>query len=98
MKMIGLLAAWTLAFCVSANAQTKTKDYSERIIVADGPTWTYCINMSARAHDCVLKPDPNRPCPDGYGIGGVVWATKAAACAAAQQVTACSDSHGARGC
>ncbi len=87
MKLIGVFATAIAISCVSASAQTV--NYTKRMKVADGPTWTYCLNMSANSHDCVLKPDPNVPCPDGYGIGGVVWTSKAAACAAGQQTPGC---------
>ena len=98
MRLIIITGLSLLTYCVASNAEDKNVTKAPApIIVADGPTWTYCINEAAGAHDCRLKPDPNKPCDNGYGIGGVAWTTKAAACAASKQSYACGG-VAAQGC
>jgi hypothetical protein len=96
MRTVGTLAICVVFPCVSANAETNGVNNLQRMRIADGPLWTYCINAAAKAHVCVLKPDPNQPCPEGYQVGGITWTTKAAACGTAQQNPACGG--GADGC
>ena len=53
---------------------------------ARADTWTFCIHGDHTRNDCPVVPS-SQACPDGYGKGGISWATKEEACKA--PTTAC---------
>jgi hypothetical protein len=86
--LVGVLAG---LLSVSANAQSR--NYSKRIVVAQGCEWSLCTSSYSNRNDCYVVP-AQQVCPDGYGKGGICWATKAEACST--PTTACAG--GRHGC